>query len=557
MSIIRSKLLDGIHAKSTPFTPTPEIPASSVQAAMQYLIEHMLIGTTVQAWDANLDQIAALTPTDGNVIVGDGSAWVAESGNTARTSLGLGTGDSPTFTAVTVGNTGLTVGSSSPFSDSSGTLTLQNIDALDATTESTIEASIDTLANLTSIQGVGFTFGAYAPTLLNTANEAGFKAAVNLEIGVDVQAYDADLTTWAGLTPSANAQSLVTAANYASMRALLDLEAGTDFYSIPATDSAISTAVGALSSVYQPLDSDLTSLAGLGSAADKVAYTTGAHAWAETALTSFGRSLIDDADAATARSTLGLVIGTNVQAYDAELAALAGLTSAADSLPYFTGSGTASLATFTSAARNLLDDSDATTMRTTLGLGSLSTLSSINGSNWSGQDLALADGGTGASLSDPNADRVMFWDDSASAVTWLTATTGLEISNTDLRMTSNQRTGCITYIIDGGGATITTGIKGDFRVPASCTISGVTAMADQTGSIVVDIWKDTYANFPPTDADSITSAAPVTISSSTKSEDTSLSGWTTSVSAGDILRFNVDSVTSIQRLTIELRVAKT
>jgi hypothetical protein len=47
------------------------------------------IGTNVQAWDANLDQIAALAVTDGNIIVGNGSAWVAESGATARTSLGL------------------------------------------------------------------------------------------------------------------------------------------------------------------------------------------------------------------------------------------------------------------------------------------------------------------------------------------------------------------------------------------------------------------------------------------------------------------------------------
>ena len=47
-------------------------------------------------------------------------------------------------------NTGLTVGSSVPFSDSSGTLTLQNVDALDATTEATVEAAIDTLSNLTS-----------------------------------------------------------------------------------------------------------------------------------------------------------------------------------------------------------------------------------------------------------------------------------------------------------------------------------------------------------------------------------------------------------------------
>ena len=63
----------------------------------------LAIGTNVQAWDANLDQIAALAVTDGNIMVGNGSAWVAESGATARTSLGLGTGDSPQFTAVNIG----------------------------------------------------------------------------------------------------------------------------------------------------------------------------------------------------------------------------------------------------------------------------------------------------------------------------------------------------------------------------------------------------------------------------------------------------------------------
>lgn len=55
--------------------------------------------------------------------------------------------------SITVGNTGIVVGASTPFSDSAGTLTLQNVDGLDATTEATIEAAIDTLANLTSIQG--------------------------------------------------------------------------------------------------------------------------------------------------------------------------------------------------------------------------------------------------------------------------------------------------------------------------------------------------------------------------------------------------------------------
>lgn len=64
-----------------------------------------VIGADVQAYDADLTAIAALTPTDGNIIVGDGSTWVAESGATARTSLGLGTTDSPTFAGLSINAT--------------------------------------------------------------------------------------------------------------------------------------------------------------------------------------------------------------------------------------------------------------------------------------------------------------------------------------------------------------------------------------------------------------------------------------------------------------------
>jgi len=66
---------------------------------------------------------------------------------------------SPTFVQVTVGNTGLVVGTSTPLSDNAGVLTLQNIDALDSITEATIESAIDTLANLTSIQGKTISLG--------------------------------------------------------------------------------------------------------------------------------------------------------------------------------------------------------------------------------------------------------------------------------------------------------------------------------------------------------------------------------------------------------------
>ena len=69
---------------------------------------------------------------------------------------------------IETGNTGVTVGDSVPFSDSSGTLTLQNVDALDATTEATIEAAIDTLSNLASIGTL--TTGVWNATAIGTAH---------------------------------------------------------------------------------------------------------------------------------------------------------------------------------------------------------------------------------------------------------------------------------------------------------------------------------------------------------------------------------------------------
>ena len=114
----------------------------------------------------------------------------------------------------------------------------------------------------------------------------------------------------------------------------------------------------------------------------------------------------------------------------------------------------------------------------------------------------------------------------------------------------------ITFVIDGGGAVITTGIKGDLEVPFACAIVSCTLLADQSGSIVIDIWKDTYTNYPPTVVDTITAAAKPTISTALKSQDMTLTGWTTSIAAGDILRFNVDSAVSIQRVTLSLKVTE-
>ncbi len=117
--------------------------------------------------------------------------------------------------------------------------------------------------------------------------------------------------------------------------------------------------------------------------------------------------------------------------------------------------------------------------------------------------------------------------------------------------------GTIELVIDGGGSAITTGVKADVEVPYDCEIQGWTLAADQAGSIVIDVWKDTYANFPPTSADTITGTEKPTLSSSQTNQDLSLTTWNTLLNRGDWLRFNVDSALTVTRVTLSLRVRKT
>ena len=237
---------------------------------------------------------------------------------------------------------------------------------------------------------------------LSLGTGLGFSAATTIAVT------DAELTALAGLTSAADSAPYFTGSGTA---ALMTVTSAARTVLDDATVGAMLTTLGG-----QPLDAELTALAGLTSAADSAPYFTGSGTAALMTVTAAARTVLDDATVGNMLTTLG------GQPLDTELTALAGLVSAADRAPYFTGSGTAALMTVTAAARTILDDTTTGAIRTTLGVGTAdnpqfetielgaatdTTISRTGAGDIAvegnviyragGTDVPLTDGGTGAS----------------------------------------------------------------------------------------------------------------------------------------------------------------
>lgn len=119
-----------------------------------------------------------------------------------------------------------------------------------------------------------------------------------------------------------------------------------------------------------------------------------------------------------------------------------------------------------------------------------------------------------------------------------------------------DRTITMGVLFDGGGSVLTTGTKRDLTVPFSGQILSWRLLADVAGSCIIDIWKDTFSNYPPTIADVITASAKPTLSGVDHAESSTLTGWTTTFAAGDTFRFNVNSATTVKVVTLALTVLK-
>ena len=109
-------------------------------------------------------------------------------------------------------------------------------------------------------------------------------------------------------------------------------------------------------------------------------------------------------------------------------------------------------------------------------------------------------------------------------------------------------------MIDNGGSAITTGTKADIPLFFNCNITGVEVLANLSGGSIIDIQTGTYGGFPTTS--SITGLNKPTLNNQIKYLDQTLTSWSNTLNAGDVVRFIVNSSSTITRLTCALRLQR-
>ena len=193
--------------------------------------------------------------------------------------------------------------------------------------------------------------------------------------------------------------------------------------------------------------------------------------------------------------------------------------------------GVPETATITAAARTVLDDTTVGAMVDTLG-GASST----------------GTGGIARATSPTFVTPAL----GAPASGVLTNCTGLPPAG----QTTAGRTSTIGIVTDGGGSACTTGVKGYITVPFACTITGWSITADGASPTCTwDIWKIGSGTALPTVSNTIMGTKPA-LSTGNVKISTTLTSWTTSISADDIIGFNLDAIATATRISLEIFVTR-
>jgi len=112
----------------------------------------------------------------------------------------------------------------------------------------------------------------------------------------------------------------------------------------------------------------------------------------------------------------------------------------------------------------------------------------------------------------------------------------------------------VTFGVDGAGSAISTGLKDWVRVPYSGTIVLWELTAKESGSVVCDIYKSDYASAPPASGSIVGAGTKPALSSAQRNKSTSPAFDTLTVSAGDYLRLNIDSASTVTKIKLILEI---
>lgn len=124
-----------------------------------------------------------------------------------------------------------------------------------------------------------------------------------------------------------------------------------------------------------------------------------------------------------------------------------------------------------------------------------------------------------------------------------------------LLISGGSGTDSLTFIIDGRGAVISSGASGSKPIPYNCTVTGWEIVSNTSGSAIIDIKKSTYASWDT--FVSIAGTEKPTLTTAKKNTDTTLSTWTTSLTAGDRVQAVVSSADINGVVIVTLYLTKT